>query len=233
MPSFNSGIRPAKTPCAIQHTEHQSRGTRPEWVRRICRTARDCVIPFSFTKNPDLHSPGVHATRSPRGSIIIPVGVEVSVVPARVHRLGVYACPSNSVKANCRLPPLCNRGGGIRPVLANDGGVVVRVHRPLRLEQHKNNGVLLDPPPLLKQGRQVQEHRPTRKFCVSRICVLDGVLERDRLERLLENAVPDGVLKHEGTMRPGVTVCAASRAKLSIRCQTPAPPPARRPPNPS
>ncbi len=43
-------------------------------------------------------------------------------------------------------------GGGIRPVLADDGGVAVRKWRPLRLKQHKNNGVLLDPPPLPSAG---------------------------------------------------------------------------------
>ncbi len=44
------------------------------------------------------------------------------------------------------------RGGGIRPVLADDGGVAVRAWRPLRLSQHKNKGVLLEPPPLLRRG---------------------------------------------------------------------------------
>ncbi len=38
--------------------------------------------------------------------------------------------------------------GRDRPVLTDDGVVAVRDPRPLRLEQHKGKGVLLDPPPL-------------------------------------------------------------------------------------
>ncbi len=38
--------------------------------------------------------------------------------------------------------------GRDRLVLADDGGVVVHARRPLRTDQHKTKGVLLDPPPL-------------------------------------------------------------------------------------
>jgi hypothetical protein len=44
------------------------------------------------------------------------------------------------------------RGGVIGLVLADDGGVGLARTATLRLEQHKNKGVPLDPPPLPPAG---------------------------------------------------------------------------------
>jgi hypothetical protein len=63
--------------------------------------------------------------------------------------------------------------GRDRPVLADDGGVVVRAQRPLRLERHNTKGVTLDPlnstpccSVLLCRGGIIREHRSAR---ISRI----------------------------------------------------------------
>jgi hypothetical protein len=72
--------------------------------------------------------------------------------------------------------------GRDRPVLADDGEVGIRKRRPLRLEQHKSKGVLLDPPTARSavvsyaigeaKGAILSIPSSTRP----RECVLDGVL---------------------------------------------------------
>ncbi len=63
--------------------------------------------------------------------------------------------------------------GRDRLVLADDGGVVVHARRPLRLEQHKNNGVLLEPPPLLHRGGKSGALKNTVLDDVSRVSEVD------------------------------------------------------------